>query len=223
MESMGAEQVDRGAGRSACWCWPRRAGTARWRRRCWSRPDCRRFLPGLARLPDGSWRRAPAPAVLAQEALAPDFSAGWASGWPSSRPGRISPGAFSPSARHRPSRTGRRWRSDRDLGNFTALERPVHPATLVSAVRSALRGRRRQYHSRDVLRRARTGGAPARSVPGHAGARAAQSAGGHAERQGAGRTGRGFHARARAPAGESSAGRSNTCTSWSTICWMSPG
>jgi signal transduction histidine kinase/ActR/RegA family two-component response regulator len=40
----------------------------------------------------------------------------------------------------------------RDLGNFTALERPVHPATLVSAVRSALRGRRRQYHSRDVLR-----------------------------------------------------------------------
>jgi signal transduction histidine kinase len=40
----------------------------------------------------------------------------------------------------------------RELGNFTALERPIHPATLVGAVRSALRARRRQYESRNVLR-----------------------------------------------------------------------
>jgi signal transduction histidine kinase/ActR/RegA family two-component response regulator len=36
-------------------------------------------------------------------------------------------------------------------GNVTALERPVRSATLVTAVRSALRARRRQYELRDVL------------------------------------------------------------------------
>ena len=36
----------------------------------------------------------------------------------------------------------------RDLGNLVLLERPVNPETLVSAVRSALRGRARQYASR---------------------------------------------------------------------------
>ncbi|HEY2901081.1 MAG TPA: histidine kinase dimerization/phospho-acceptor domain-containing protein, partial [Polyangia bacterium] len=35
-----------------------------------------------------------------------------------------------------------------DLGNVTALERPLHPLTMVSAVRAALRARRRQYHMR---------------------------------------------------------------------------
>jgi PAS domain S-box-containing protein len=34
------------------------------------------------------------------------------------------------------------------LGNVTFLERPFHPTTLVSLVRSALRGRRRQYQAR---------------------------------------------------------------------------
>jgi two-component sensor histidine kinase/PAS domain-containing protein len=37
------------------------------------------------------------------------------------------------------------------LGNVTFLERPFHPTTLVSLVRTALRGRRRQYEARAML------------------------------------------------------------------------
>jgi len=37
------------------------------------------------------------------------------------------------------------------LGNVSFLERPFHPATLVSMVSAALRGRRRQYEARDRL------------------------------------------------------------------------
>lgn len=37
------------------------------------------------------------------------------------------------------------------LGNVTFLERPFHPTTLVSVVRTALRGRRRQYEARARL------------------------------------------------------------------------
>jgi signal transduction histidine kinase/ActR/RegA family two-component response regulator len=37
------------------------------------------------------------------------------------------------------------------LGNVTVLERPVHRATLVSAMHSALRARERQYEVRDLL------------------------------------------------------------------------
>ncbi|HEY4275358.1 MAG TPA: ATP-binding protein, partial [Rhizomicrobium sp.] len=37
------------------------------------------------------------------------------------------------------------------LGNVTALERPFHPTTLVSLVRAAIRGRRRQYQARGTL------------------------------------------------------------------------
>ena len=37
------------------------------------------------------------------------------------------------------------------LGNVTFLERPFHPTTLLSLVRTALRGRRRQYEARDRL------------------------------------------------------------------------
>jgi signal transduction histidine kinase/CheY-like chemotaxis protein len=39
------------------------------------------------------------------------------------------------------------------LGNVTVLERPVRITTLLSAVRSGLRGRRRQYQIRDLLDR----------------------------------------------------------------------
>ena len=39
------------------------------------------------------------------------------------------------------------------LGNVTFLERPFHPTTLVSIVGSAVRGRRRQYEARAILRR----------------------------------------------------------------------
>jgi signal transduction histidine kinase/CheY-like chemotaxis protein len=38
-----------------------------------------------------------------------------------------------------------------NLGNVTALERPVHPLTMVSAVRAALRARARQYAARRAL------------------------------------------------------------------------
>ena len=37
------------------------------------------------------------------------------------------------------------------LGNVSFLERPFHPTTLVSVVKSALRGRRRQYDARDQM------------------------------------------------------------------------
>ncbi|MFC3230814.1 ATP-binding protein [Marinibaculum pumilum] len=37
------------------------------------------------------------------------------------------------------------------LGNVTFLERPFHPTTLASVVRTALRGRRRQYQARSQL------------------------------------------------------------------------
>jgi signal transduction histidine kinase len=37
------------------------------------------------------------------------------------------------------------------LGNVTFLERPFHPTTLVSVLRTALRSRRRQYEARELL------------------------------------------------------------------------
>ncbi|HTZ83251.1 MAG TPA: sensor histidine kinase [Candidatus Acidoferrales bacterium] len=43
-------------------------------------------------------------------------------------------------------------RSRAPLGNVTLLERPLRPVTLISAVRSALLARRRQYEIRDHLR-----------------------------------------------------------------------
>src|SRR5262249_32403110 len=39
------------------------------------------------------------------------------------------------------------------LGNVTFLERPFHPTTLISVARSALRARRRQYETRELLER----------------------------------------------------------------------
>ncbi|HEY8574330.1 response regulator [Phenylobacterium sp.] len=43
------------------------------------------------------------------------------------------------------------------LGNVTFLERPFHPTTLVSVMETALRGRRRQYEARDLIREIRLG------------------------------------------------------------------
>jgi len=43
-------------------------------------------------------------------------------------------------------------RSRAPLGNITLLERPLRPATLISAVKTALRARQRQYQIRDHLR-----------------------------------------------------------------------
>jgi PAS domain S-box-containing protein len=43
------------------------------------------------------------------------------------------------------------------LGNVTFLERPLHPTSLVGAVRTALRGRRRQYEARARLKELREG------------------------------------------------------------------
>ena len=43
------------------------------------------------------------------------------------------------------------------LGNVSFLERPFHPTPLVSAVRTALRGRRRQYEARERIEEIRRG------------------------------------------------------------------
>ncbi|NJC40558.1 signal transduction histidine kinase [Brevundimonas alba] len=43
------------------------------------------------------------------------------------------------------------------LGNVSFLERPFHPTTLVSAVQTALRGRRRQYEARERIEEIRRG------------------------------------------------------------------
>lgn len=43
------------------------------------------------------------------------------------------------------------------LGNVSFLERPFHPTTLVSAVRTALRGRSRQYEARERIEEIRRG------------------------------------------------------------------
>jgi signal transduction histidine kinase len=54
------------------------------------------------------------------------------------------------------TRVGTRWRHQfgnlAELGSVIMLERPLRSATLVSAMRSALRARRRQYQVRDHLR-----------------------------------------------------------------------
>jgi signal transduction histidine kinase/ActR/RegA family two-component response regulator len=91
-------------------------------------------------------------AVLAQEALTPEFTRRLGR-WLAQQPSWSDFPLVLFTARKASAIENRQiLEVYRELGNFTALERPVHPSTLVSAVRSALRGRRRQYHSRDVLR-----------------------------------------------------------------------
>lgn len=48
-------------------------------------------------------------------------------------------------------------RLSQTLGNVGFLERPFHPTTLVSAVRTALRGRSRQYEARERIEQIRRG------------------------------------------------------------------
>ena len=48
-------------------------------------------------------------------------------------------------------------RASGTLGNVSFLERPFHPTTLVSAVHTALRGRRRQYEARERIEEIRRG------------------------------------------------------------------
>src|SRR3546814_16174740 len=50
------------------------------------------------------------------------------------------------------------------LGNVNFLERPFHPTTLISLVRSALRGRRRQYDARARLEELHRGAETYRSL-----------------------------------------------------------
>jgi PAS domain S-box-containing protein len=50
-----------------------------------------------------------------------------------------------------PERNPAAARLAQTLGNVTFLERPFHPTTLVSVVRTAIRGRRRQYEARSRL------------------------------------------------------------------------
>lgn len=50
-----------------------------------------------------------------------------------------------------PERNPEAARLGRALGNVTFVERPFHPTTLVSLVAAAVRGRRRQYQTREIL------------------------------------------------------------------------
>ncbi len=50
-----------------------------------------------------------------------------------------------------PERNPEAVRLGRVLGNVTFVERPFHPTTLVSLVAAAVRGRRRQYQTRQIL------------------------------------------------------------------------
>ena len=50
-----------------------------------------------------------------------------------------------------PERNPAASRLSQTLGNVSFLERPFHPTTLVSMVRAALRGRRRQYEARERI------------------------------------------------------------------------
>ncbi|WP_029077653.1 hybrid sensor histidine kinase/response regulator [Bradyrhizobium sp. th.b2] len=50
-----------------------------------------------------------------------------------------------------PERNPEAARLGRALGNVTFVERPFHPTTLVSLVAAAVRGRRRQYQTRQIL------------------------------------------------------------------------
>ncbi|WP_224741884.1 hybrid sensor histidine kinase/response regulator [Bradyrhizobium sp. 2S1] len=50
-----------------------------------------------------------------------------------------------------PERNPEAARLGRVLGNVTFVERPFHPSTLVSLVAAAVRGRRRQYQTRQIL------------------------------------------------------------------------
>ncbi|WP_245452834.1 ATP-binding protein [Bradyrhizobium sp. C9] len=50
-----------------------------------------------------------------------------------------------------PERNPEAARLGRALGNVTFIERPFHPTTLVSLVAAAVRGRRRQYQTRQIL------------------------------------------------------------------------
>ena len=54
-------------------------------------------------------------------------------------------------ARRRPRENPLAARLAEALGNVTFLERPFHPTTLASVVRTAIRGRRRQYEARSRL------------------------------------------------------------------------
>ncbi|WP_076860921.1 hybrid sensor histidine kinase/response regulator [Bradyrhizobium mercantei] len=50
-----------------------------------------------------------------------------------------------------PERNPEAARLGRALGNVTFIERPFHPTTLVSLVGASVRGRRRQYQTREIL------------------------------------------------------------------------
>lgn len=52
-----------------------------------------------------------------------------------------------------PERNAAALRLQDALGNVTFVERPFHPTTLVNVVRAAVRSRRRQYGTREVLER----------------------------------------------------------------------
>jgi signal transduction histidine kinase/CheY-like chemotaxis protein len=81
-------------------------------------------------------------AVITQEALTADSTRALGTALARQPPWCDFPVVLLTSARHR---------IDTDLGNVTMLERPVGAETLLAAVRTALRGRRRQYEARAAI------------------------------------------------------------------------
>jgi signal transduction histidine kinase/CheY-like chemotaxis protein len=81
-------------------------------------------------------------AVITQEALTADSSLALGTALARQPPWCDFPLVLLTSARHR---------LDTDLGNVTMLERPVGAETLLAAVRTALRARRRQYEARAAI------------------------------------------------------------------------
>jgi signal transduction histidine kinase/CheY-like chemotaxis protein len=91
-------------------------------------------------------------AVIAQEALTPGFRQGLVDLLAAQPPWSDLPIVIFTVRKASTSESRLAAAAWAELGNITALERPVHPTTLVSAVAAGLRARRRQYHTRGVLK-----------------------------------------------------------------------
>ena len=90
-------------------------------------------------------------AVVANEALAPDAIAALAAHLDAQPAWSDFPLLIFTTRSASASENRRTLEAFAGLGNVTALERPIHPLTMVSATRAALRARARQYAARAAL------------------------------------------------------------------------
>src|SRR5258708_1801432 len=87
-------------------------------------------------------------AIIAEEALTPGYAKSLAAWLASQPPWSDMPIVILISGGRPTPESMRRAHELEPLGNFTLIERPVRPETIVSAVRTALRARLRQYEVR---------------------------------------------------------------------------